>query len=105
MNFIDYCIANKNYSAINTIRDYTRLFTLSIEDNRDRRKMVAGSLAALTGAYLLGSHNGKSDRSDEEKLAFLEWHKRHPNGSVDDYAKDHWELSPEDDNDEDDSDD
>ena len=32
MNFIDYCIATKNYSALNTINAYTKTFTKKDED-------------------------------------------------------------------------
>lgn len=29
MNFIDYCLYTKNYSALNTVKNYTRLFAFN----------------------------------------------------------------------------
>ena len=58
MNFIDYCIATKNYSALSTVNKYTKLFT-------DKSKLA---LAGLGGAALGAAAVGIPSRIEYEQM-------------------------------------
>ena len=90
MNFIDYCINTRNYSSISTIKNYVKQFGMNAEDNKERNKIVGGSIAALGGAYLLGRSGGKDSASKDEELAMLQYFKDNPDATVSDYYNDHF---------------
>lgn len=74
MNFVDYCIENKNYSALKAIRDYSEVRTFSKLSKKQKAALVA--VPAVVGAGVLATDNmeelGKAKKSAtdfiEEKL-------------------------------------
>ena len=62
MNFTDYCIATRNYSALSALNDYTKMFASSVEerdaDNEYITPVTKGGkrmARRLTNAYYYGS--------------------------------------------------